>query len=217
MMAGHYGSGTDYIIVGCNHFQNCQDFFSDSVSFGWLKLDLKVLFEHFWVSFWPHKKLTLWDGDLQSQILTNSNQIQIMRWLSWMTEGMCGTVTLLPFQILTHWDKQLYGKTLKNTVCTHLGSFFLSGIPQHCRFSCRTAGFRQSVWSSFVLGKKKKEKTDSKMAFASLKAAEWYWIQICPRCDDTGGHWTPYFVSNQPERGNKWETAQLTGSVKEAV
>ena len=81
-----------------------------------------------------------------------------MRWLSWMTEGMCGTVTLLPFQILTHWDKQLYGKTLKNTVCTHLGSFFLSGIPQHCRFSCRTAGFRQSVWSSFVLGKKKKRR-----------------------------------------------------------
>lgn len=71
-------------------------------------------------------------------------------------------------------------KNLKETkttpYCTNLDFFFLSGIPQHCRFSCRKAGFQQSAWSSFVLEKKKKNcNITYKKGFFCLRTAPGKW------------------------------------------
>lgn len=109
MMADHYGSGTNYIIVGCH------------LIFRIVRIsDAKLRRHLFWVTktrfkgpIWTFLSLILnssktdasgWRPTLPSisacQFLTNSNQIQIMRWLSWMTEGMHGTVILLPVTAL---------------------------------------------------------------------------------------------------------------------
>lgn len=174
MMADHYGSGTNYIIVGCHlifRIVRISDAKLRRPLF-WVTKTRFISFEHFesyseLIKNWRFGMAADPTFNLSVSVFDEfkpNPDYEMVELDDWGNAWHRHTSAChCPFQILTYWDKQLYNKMLKHTVCTHLGSFFLSGIPQHCRFSCRTAGFRQSEWSSFVLGKKK---TDSKMSFS---------------------------------------------------
>lgn len=97
MMAGHYGSGANYIIVGCHLIFRIVRISDAKLRrhLFWVTKTRFISFEHFWVLFWTHQKLTLRDGGrpyLQSQrvsfwrIQTKSRLWD--GWVGWLRECM---------------------------------------------------------------------------------------------------------------------------------